>query len=852
MSVTLTINDRQITAPEESTILEAARSAGIRIPTLCHHPDLTDVGACRLCVVQVEGARGLQTACTTPIVADMVVDTDSDLVRLTRKFTLEMLISEHCGDCLGPCQVTCPAGCDIPAFINRIAHQDYGEAIRIIKETIPLPLSLGCVCPAPCEDECRRGQFDEAASICVLKRFAAERDLDNGGQYLPEVGPPSGKKVAIVGAGPAGLSAAYYLRQKGHDVTIYEAHEKPGGMLRYGIPAYRLPHEDLDAEIGTIIALGIDIQCSTSLGSDITMEELEERYDAVFLAIGAQESRMVGTPGEDSERVWGGVEFLDSIACGEEIDPGRRVVVVGGGNTAVDVARTVVRLGAEEVTILYRRSREEMPALDVEVEAAAEEGVQFHFLASPVAFEETDDGVIVTSIRMELGPPDASGRRRPVPIEGSEFTVEADTVVNAIGQAVDTSCIEESDLELTRWGTLDVDEQTLQTSVPWVFAGGDSVTGADIAVRAVAAGRRAAVSMDQYLRGEEVVGIPARWGTTRGDEAPEEFFAGVERAERSEQIELELPRRVCTFEQVECGFTEEAAVAEASRCLACACQVNGLCELQDLAAEYGVPEPTSNGQCHRYEIDPDPNPFVFVDRNKCIVCGRCIRACEEIQNRDVWSFANRGFQTKLVAGADQPMLDARCESCGQCVAYCPTGALFDKMSVERGWLGEAERVRTTCVYCGVGCTLDLHVRDGEIVRVTSSEDAPVNGLALCVKGRYGYDFVNHPDRLVRPLVRAGLLADVTKRVESGAWRVYDDGQDGHGTTTIAPDTFIETDWDTALDLTARKFAEARAEGGPEAFGMLVSAKCTNEENYLFSKFARQLMMTNTIDHCARL
>lgn len=852
MSVTLTINDKQITAPEGSTILEAARLAGIEIPTLCHHPDLTNVGACRLCVVDVEGMRGLQTACTTPVASDMVVDTDNDIVRATRKFTLEMLISEHCGDCFGPCEVTCPAGLNIPGFINRIANQDYREAIRIIKETIPLPYALGCVCPAPCEDQCRRGDFDEAASICVLKRFAAEQDLEDGESYVPEVGPDSGHEVAIVGAGPAGLSAAYYLRRQGHHVTIYEAHDKPGGMLRYGIPAYRLPQEELDAEIGTITALGVDIHCDKSLGSDITMDELENDYDAVFLAIGAQQSRQVGVPGEEAERVWGGVEFLDSIACGEEIDVGRRVVVVGGGNTAIDAARTSVRLGADKVTILYRRSREEMPALDVEVKAAAEEGVEFHFLASPVAFDEIEDGVIVTSIRMELGPPDDSGRRRPVPIEGSEFTVEADTVIMAVGQVVDPSCLTESDLELTRWGTLQVDDQTLQTSVPWIFSGGDSVTGADIAVRAVAAGRRAATSIDQYLRGEEVLGIPERWGTTRGDETPEEFFVGVEKAARQKQVELDLPTRVCTFEQVECGFTEEAAVAEAARCLACACQVNGHCELQDLAAEYGVPEPTSNGGCIRYEIDPDPNPFVFIDRNKCILCGRCIRACEEIQNRDVWSFANRGFETKLVSGADQLMLDARCESCGQCVAYCPTGALFDKMSIGQGWFGHIEQVRTTCVYCGVGCSFDLHVRDGEIVRVTSAEDAPVNGLSLCVKGRYGYDFVNHPDRLKRPLVRARWLEGVDEQIASGAWKAYDGGDPGDDGAAIDPDSFIQTDWDTALDLTARKFAAEKAEYGPGAFAMLASAKCTNEENYLFSKFARQVMMTNTIDHCARL
>jgi len=289
------------------------------------------------------------------------------------------------------------------------------------------------------------------------------------------------------------------------------------------------------------------------------------------------------------------------------------------------------------------------------------------------------------------------------------------------------------------------------------------------------------------------------------------------------------------------------------------CEANGDCELQDLAYDYGVEWSEHGGARHSYDINPDPNPFILVDRNKCILCGRCVRACQEIQNRDVWNFANRGFETKLVAGADQLMLDADCESCGHCVAYCPTGALFDKMSLGKGRANQVEKVRTTCAYCGVGCNFDLNVRNGEIVRVTAAEDAPVNGVSLCVKGRYGYDYIHHTDRLERPLVRAKWLEDVEEQVESGAWSIYDDAGDDAiteegpaGEATLTPDSFIETDWETALDLTARKFADVKAESGPDAFAMFASAKCTNEENYLFSKFTRQLMMTNSIDHCARL
>jgi predicted molibdopterin-dependent oxidoreductase YjgC len=287
------------------------------------------------------------------------------------------------------------------------------------------------------------------------------------------------------------------------------------------------------------------------------------------------------------------------------------------------------------------------------------------------------------------------------------------------------------------------------------------------------------------------------------------------------------------------------------------CEVDGDCELQDLAYEYQVDWPEHDGARHTYEIDPDPTPFIFIDRNKCILCGRCVRACAEIQNRDVWNFAYRGFKTKLVAGADQLMLDARCESCGQCVAYCPVGALYDKMSLGIARTNKVEKVRTTCSYCGVGCTFDLNVRDGRIVRVTSAQHAPVNGMALCVKGRYGYDYVHHPDRLSHPLVRAKWLSDVEDRVASGDWQVTSVAEkrveiSGNGSDAITPDTFIQTDWDTALDVVARKFADVKKAHGGDAFAMLASAKCTNEENYLFCKFARQMMSTNNIDHCARL
>ena len=572
----------------------------------------------------------------------------------------------------------CPAGCDIQTYLAQIACGDYAAAIATIKQTLALPAALGRICPHPCEEECRRQRVDEPVAICALKRFAADIDLNNQRPYRPPVEPDTGRRVAVIGAGPAGLSCAYYLRQRGHRVVIFDAQPEPGGMLRYGIPAFRLPREVLAAEIRRIAELGVEFRLGQRLGRDFTLEQLREEFDAVFLAIGAWRSSSLRVEGEDHPRVLGGIDFLERVAKGEEVRLGRRVMVIGGGNTAMDACRTAVRLDAEEVTVLYRRSRKEMPANPQEVEAALTEGVKIQFLAAPVRITPTDEALTVECVRMELGEPDASGRRRPVPIPGSNFTLEVDTLIAAIGQTVERETLADAGLELDRWNCIVADPATCRTSLEGVFAGGDCVTGPGIAVEAMAAGRRAAAAIDQFLRGQPVTGEPRQFTSLIEplEAVPAERFAGVERAERVRIPEIEPARRL-SFEEVERGLDEESARREAQRCLACGCAAREDCKLRTYASQYGADPERLAGERRSFERDDSHEKLAF-ELGKCINCGSCVRVCRDVKGLEVLSFAGRGFTARVRPIFGRPLAETPCDGCLKCVEVCPTGAVFAK------------------------------------------------------------------------------------------------------------------------------------------------------------------------------
>jgi NADPH-dependent glutamate synthase beta subunit-like oxidoreductase len=462
-----------------------------------------------------------------------------------------------------PCRNACPAHIDIPRYVKLVADGKYSEALAVVREKVPFPGTLGRVCIHPCEQACRRGQLNDPICIKFLKRFASDHDNALWKQNS-KIAPPTGKKVAVVGAGPAGLTTAFYLAKLGHSVTVFEALPKPGGMMRVGIPAYRLPREILDAEIKEIENVGVEIKTNARIES---LDELfQQGYDAIFIGIGAHKGQKAGVKGEDLPGVMDGVDFLRRVSLGEKIEIGSRIAVIGGGNAAIDCARTSPRIGAKEVIIVYRRTRAEMPAAPEEVEEAIKEGVEIIFLAAPNEIRRKDDGNLeLECTRMELGEPDASGRRRPVPVPGSEFVIEFDNIISSIGQTSDIPT--KYEVEIGRGNIIKVSSKTLETSRKGVFAGGDIVSGPASVIGAIAHGRQAARYIDKYLGGsgkiDEVLAPIEETDTWLG---PDSDFADRRQPAMSC---IGNKERLTGFTEVELGYPEIIAIEEAKRCLRC-------------------------------------------------------------------------------------------------------------------------------------------------------------------------------------------------------------------------------------------------------------------------------------------
>jgi formate dehydrogenase major subunit len=808
--IRLIIDGKEVKGEPGQTILEAANNNGIEIPTLCYDKRMEPYGGCGLCVVEAEGNPKLLRSCATEIKNGMVIHTGTQRVIGSRKLALELLLSDHVGDCYAPCRQACPASVDSQGYVGLIANGRYGEAIKLIKEQIPLPASIGRVCPHPCEDACRRMLVEEPIALARLKQFAADWDLKLENPYLPKIKPNTGKKVAIIGGGPAGLTAGFYLAIEGHQVIIFEAMPKAGGMLRYGIPQYRLPKDVLDREIEIIEKIGVEIKTGIYVGKDIKYDDLRNNYDALYIAIGAWGSSALKCPGEDLKGVYGSVEFLQRVAEGNPPQIGRKVAVIGGGNTAIDASRTALRLGAKEVHLLYRRSRAEMPAVHYEIKEAEEEGVEFHFLVSPLEIMGEKKSVKKIKLQqMKLGKPGEDGRKKPEPIPGAEVDIEVDTVIAALGQKV---VIPEgfNNVLLTKSNTIIADSKTFMTNIPGVFAGGDAVNeGPDIAIKAIGDAKKAANAISGYLKGK-IIRYQEPYYVQRTN-LTEKDIAGKEKKFRPKVIPLSPEDRINNFQEIIPTYSEEGAQEEALRCLECGCGKIFECRLVQYAQKYQINPDRVAGETHQRRCKTD-HPFIERDPNKCILCGLCVRVCDDIMGIAVLGLVNRGFDTVVQAEFNLPLKETDCLSCGQCIEVCPTGALQERLSITKPVPLSTTNTRTICSFCSVGCNIILKSRGNLLVKSVPDQESKVVGGILCVKGKFGFNMVQKGFRLTQPLIQT-----------KGELR--------------------EASWDDALGYIASHVLRINKQFGGNSLAVSVSDRYTNEEIYLALKLAREVLNT---------
>jgi formate dehydrogenase beta subunit len=687
-TLTLNIDGNEVKTEKGKTVLQAALDAGIYIPHLCYHPDLSPLGACRLCLVEIEGMRGFPPACTTVAAEGMVVKSRTPEVERVRRIALELILAAHppncmmctdslncelqlvaqymgiylgiteqrlrnlrrnvpvddgnplferdiskcilcgrcvracyelrgvgvlsfvsrgkatyigtafdrsladagcrfCGACvqvcptralkdkdvpfesvdareaaLVPCKHACPAGIDVPRYVRFVSEGKYPEALAVIREKVPFPAVLGRVCDHPCETVCRRGVINQAVSIKALKRFASERDTGMWRRNSRKA-PPTGKRVAVVGSGPSGLTAAYYLAKLGHRVTVFEALPVLGGMMRVGIPEYKLPRDVVDSEIEEVKRAGFEVKTNTRIESIRSL--FEDGYDAVFLAIGAHQNSKIGLQGEDSPGVLDSITFLKETSLGKKVRLGDKVAVIGSSNIAIDAARTALRLGAKDVTIVYYPALKERKNDEESIRAALEEGVKIDRMAIPTRIWNENGLVKLECIHMEQAELDRRGAPRPAVVEGSRFTTEFNTIITAIGRV---PAIPEG-LPVTNEGgsLIEINGNNSVVGVRGVFAGGDAVTGPASVVEAIASGKKAAISIDRYLGGsgtidEELVPV----------EQPKAWLGRVHNfahQKRHEVPSLASAKRLSSFNEIEQSYDEKAAVEEARRCLQC-------------------------------------------------------------------------------------------------------------------------------------------------------------------------------------------------------------------------------------------------------------------------------------------
>lgn len=762
----LIIDGKRVRAQEGETVLEVAQREGINIPALCHLPGLPAWGACRLCLIEVEGVEKLQTACTTWATQDMVVKTDTPRVRARRQSYLKMYLSDHNSYCEAPCAHACPTHIDIPGFLAALAENNLSEAASIVREELPFPGILGRICPRYCESVCRRGEVDEPIAVCALHRALADHAAKIPGAPQSWLGRASqtGKKVAIVGAGPAGLSAAWFLAQRGHTVTIYDRRPEPGGALRYLIPEFRLPLRVLEEELEPLWQAGVRFFGGSNLGAPEAADELlATGFDAVIVATGAPDysTEALAAAGAvasgirgagaafQTGRAMAALTLLEQAKIGAAPRVEGPVVVLGEGVLALDAARTVLRLGATQAEILSKESRTAWATWDKDLADAQEEGVKLRTDTTVEGVSQDSEGKQQVEARGQ---------------DGSSFVLPASLVVFAAEPEI-SSLPSSAAKESTSLGLIlkEANPFTGRTAREGLFACerargtriGDAGTSTeeDSTIHAVARGKRTALAVDAWLRGEDLPGLEQRLaaysslpylaqlaqakdlgalGRRLVERSPVWLKMGIAAApaERVKMPKVSKAKRLAGLDvEVEKGLTLAAAQEEAKRCLQCVCRSSGKCELQKLAVEYDVTtnELVTKGARVRVVEPQYEHPFIRRDMEKCIACGRCVRVCRDVAGPACYEFTGRGFTIKVDTPYGEPLQLAKCITCGRCVSVCPTGALtFNERALVSFRVDESRCIM--CRECVNVCPVEA------LAETDRFEEARQRWLELVAKG----------------------------------------------------------------------------------------------------------------------